>query len=72
MKIELEVPEEMHTDLCMIAAELGVPDLAELAFNAVAQWVEARKAELANRDPSQRYFINEALDELLERQKKAD
>ena len=29
----------------------------------------ARQAELDNRDPAQKYFINEALDELFERSK---
>jgi len=72
MKIELEIAPELYADLQAIALELGASDVVEVMLGAIARWVEVRKAELANRDPSRRYFINEALDELLERQKKAD
>ncbi|HVN88226.1 MAG TPA: hypothetical protein VMT61_00280 [Candidatus Binataceae bacterium] len=72
MKIELVLSDELYADLELLAVELEVPDITAVALGAIMQWVELRKAELANRDPSQRYFINEALDELLERQKKSD
>jgi hypothetical protein len=36
---------------------------------AIADWVERRRAELDDRDPNERYFVNEALDELANREK---
>jgi len=48
---------------------LGIGDPAEAAVIAIAQWVSRRKSELDDRDPQQRYFINEALDELIEKKK---
>jgi hypothetical protein len=30
----------------------------------IAEWVSRLKSQLDDRDPEQRYFINEALDEL--------
>ena len=32
---------------------------------AAADWVARRKAEIDDRDRNQRYFVNEALDELM-------
>jgi len=34
---------------------------------AAAEWVARRKAEINDRDPNQRYFVNEALDELMKK-----
>ena len=63
-RIELELPDELFAQLAEVADALGIPDRAEAAMIALAEWVSRRKAELDNRDPEQRYFINEALDEL--------
>ena len=48
----------------MVAGALGIPDPAEAAIIGVAEWVAQKKSTIDDRDPEQRYFINEALDEL--------
>ena len=63
-KIQLELPDELFAQLETVARALGIPDPAEAAVIGVAEWVSRQKSELDNRDPRQRYFINEALDEL--------
>ncbi|HXN87479.1 MAG TPA: hypothetical protein VN867_15505 [Candidatus Binataceae bacterium] len=63
-KIVLELPDELFAELEAIAGALGIRSPAEAALIAVAEWVSRQKSELDNRDPGQRYFINEALDEL--------
>jgi len=63
-KIQLILPDELFAQLERIAGALGIPDPAEAAVIGVAEWVSRLKSELDDRDPEQRYFINEALDEL--------
>jgi hypothetical protein len=70
VKIELHLSDEAYADLCKVAADLGLGDVREAALIGVTRWVAARKAERDNRDPAERYFVNEALDELSARQKK--
>ena len=72
MKLELSIDASLHADLKAVAEHFGVAEIGAMAVIAVTQWVAARKAELDNRDPDQRYFVNEALDDLLDRQKKSD
>lgn len=69
-RIDLELPEELFAQLEQLAGALGIPDPAEAAVIGIAQWVSWRKAELDDRDPAQRYFVNEALDELMEKNRK--
>ena len=63
-KIQLVLPDELYAQLERVAAALGIPDPAEAAVIGVAEWVSRLKSDLDDRDPEQRYFINEALDEL--------
>jgi hypothetical protein len=63
-KIQLELPDELFAQLESVARALGIPDPAEAAVIGVAEWVSRRRSEMDDRDPEQRYFINEALDEL--------
>jgi hypothetical protein len=63
-KIQLELPEELFAQLEQVARAFGIPDPAEAAVIGVAEWVAAKKSVIDDRDPEQRYFINEALDEL--------
>ncbi|HUA34027.1 MAG TPA: hypothetical protein VMA09_10510 [Candidatus Binataceae bacterium] len=63
-RIEIEVPDELAENLDLVAQALGIPTVEETALIAVAEWVSRRKAELDDRDPDQKYFVNEALDEL--------
>jgi hypothetical protein len=68
-KIELELPEELLGELGRIAEAMGIRNEIEAAMVGIAEWVSRRKAELDDRDPSRRYFVNEALDELLGKKK---
>jgi hypothetical protein len=63
-RIEIELPEELWRDLVKIADLLALGNPAEAAFVGLADWIARRKADLDDRDPAQRYFINEALDAL--------
>ncbi len=63
-RIEIEVPDELARNLDHVAQALGIPTAEETALIAVAEWVSRRKAELDDRDPEEKYFVNEALDEL--------
>ncbi|HZO82342.1 MAG TPA: hypothetical protein VFB33_11675 [Candidatus Binataceae bacterium] len=65
--IAIELPDELWAALGEVAAALAIPNLEEAAVIALAEWVAGRKRELDDRDPSQRYFVNEALDELAAR-----
>jgi hypothetical protein len=68
-RIEIALPEEMFEELRRVAQQIGIGDPAEAAVIAVGDWVSRRKAELDDRDPAQKYFVNEALDELGEKKK---
>ena len=48
---------------------MGVSNPEEVATIGLAEWVSRRKAELDDRDPNEKYVVNEALDELLEKKK---
>ena len=63
-KLQLQLPEELFAQLELVAGALGIPDPAEAAVIGVAEWVSRLKSDMDDRDPEQRYFINEALDEL--------
>jgi len=63
-RLALELPEALFDELCRVTEALGLSDASAAATIAIADWVARRKAELDDRDPDQRYFINEALDEL--------
>jgi hypothetical protein len=62
--ISVEIPDEMLTQLAAVADALGVSRIEEAALLAIADWTAQRKADLDDRDPSQKYFVNEALDKV--------
>ena len=62
--ITVELPDELWAGLSEVADALGISDAEEAAVIAIAEWTARRKAELDERDPAQRYFVNQALDEL--------
>jgi heme oxygenase len=64
-KIELELSASIYADLERIAEAMGIASVHEAAAVGLAQWVERRKSELDDRDPDERYFVNEALDDLI-------
>ena len=68
-RIILELPEPMADELARIADALAIADLDQAAMLGLAEWIARRKADLDDRDPDQRYFINEALDQLATRKK---
>jgi hypothetical protein len=68
-RITLDLPEEMGDDLTRIAEAFALGNLNEAALIGLAEWIARRKSELDDRDPDQRYFINEALDQLATRKK---
>jgi hypothetical protein len=67
--IILDLPEAMADELARIADAFEIRDLNEAALIAVGDWIARRRSELDDRDPDQRYFVNEALDQLAARKK---
>jgi len=68
-RITLELSAELGEDLARIAEALEIGDPSEAAMIGLTDWIARRKLELDDRDPDQRYFINEALDQLAARKK---
>jgi len=68
-RIILDLPEEMGEQLARIAEAFEIADVSEAALIGLADWIARRQSELDDRDPAQRYFINEALDQLAARKK---
>jgi hypothetical protein len=68
-RIILDLPHDLGDELVRIAEAFGIADLDQAALIGLADWIARRKSELDDRDPDQRYFINEALDQLAARKK---
>jgi hypothetical protein len=68
-QIQFELPDELFEQLMQVAEAMGISNPDEAAVIGLAEWVSRRKSELDDKDPSQKYLINEALDELLEKGK---
>jgi hypothetical protein len=64
-RIDIDLPDELAAQLMRVAESLGIATLNEAAIVAIADWTARRGADLDDRDPSQKYIINEALDELI-------
>jgi len=60
--ISVEVPDELWAGLSEVAEAFSISSAEEAAVIAIAEWTARRKSELD--DPAQRYFVNQALDEL--------
>jgi hypothetical protein len=69
MKIQIDLPDELFAQLMQVAESMGIANPEEAATVGLAEWVSRRKAELDDRDPSEKYIVNEALDELVEKKK---
>ncbi len=67
--ITIDLPEELFAQLMRVAEAMGVSNPEEAAIIGLAEWVARRKSELDDRDPNEKYVVNEALDELLEKKK---
>lgn len=68
-KIQIDVPDELFSQLMRIAEAMGISNPEEAATIGLAEWVSRRKSDLDDRDPNEKYLVNEALDELLEKKK---
>ena len=68
-KIQIEIPDELFAQLMRVAESFGISNPEEAATVGLAEWVSRRKSELDDRDPNEKYAVNEALDELLEKKK---
>jgi hypothetical protein len=68
-RIILDLPAELGDQLARIAEAFEIADVSEAALIGLADWIARRQSELDDRDPAQRYFINEALDQLAARKK---
>ena len=68
-KIQIEIPDELFAQLLRVAEAIGISNPEEAATVGLAEWVSRRKSELDDRDPNEKYEVNEALDELLEKKK---
>ena len=68
-KIQIDMPDELFAHLMRVAEAMGISNPEEAATVGLAEWVSRRKSELDDRDPNEKYLVNEALDELLEKKK---
>lgn len=68
-RIELVLHSDLASDLARIAAACGMRDIVEAATVGLIEWASWRKARLDDHDPASKYFVNEALDELMQRRK---
>jgi hypothetical protein len=64
-RVELELPDQLWGELTRIAQALGLDPLRQAIPGAIADWIARRRQELEDRDPDSKYFVNQALDELL-------
>jgi predicted transcriptional regulator len=62
--ITVDLPDELWVMLNEVADALGIPGAGEAAVMAIAEWTARRKGEIDDGNPEQKYFVNEALDEL--------
>ena len=69
-RLEIDLPDELCDELQRVANALGIARLAEAAVIAIGDWTSRRKNELDDQDPDQKYMVNEALDELIEKNTK--
>jgi predicted DNA-binding ribbon-helix-helix protein len=67
--LRLELEDNLYRELEEVAARLGLGTIEDALRIAAADWLARRKAEIDDRDPTQRYFVNEALDELIARKR---
>jgi hypothetical protein len=68
-KIQIDVPDELFAQLMQVAEAMGISNPEEAATVGLAEWVSRRKSDLDNRDPNEKYVVNEALDELVAKKK---
>ena len=69
----IELRERLAFAAADIPGALGhLTHPAEAALVGLAEWLFRRRSELDDRDPSQRYFVNEELDRLAGSSKEPD
>jgi Ribbon-helix-helix protein, copG family len=67
--VELRLDEDICRELQELAHSLGLATIEDALRSAVSDWIARRKSEIGDRDPNQRYFVNEALDELISKKR---
>lgn len=67
--VQLELDEDTCRELGQVASHLGLGGIEDAIRAGTMEWLARRKAEMDDRDPAQRYFVNEALDELMARKR---
>ena len=68
-RIQIDLPDELFGQLMRVAQAMGISNPEEAVTIGMAEWVSRRKSELDDRDPNEKYVVNEALDELLKKKK---
>jgi hypothetical protein len=68
-RLVLQLPKNLIEELERVAGTLGLHGINDAAFVAISEWISTKKAEVEARDPQERYFVNQALDELIERRR---
>jgi hypothetical protein len=69
-KIALTLPPELAAELSRVAAALGIGGIQEAARIAIEDWIARHREQADAPDPSGKYFVNEARDELIAKQRK--
>ncbi len=64
-----KLDEDTCCELAHVASHLGLGGIEDAMRAAAMEWLARRKAEIDDHDPAQRYFVNEALDELVARKR---
>ncbi len=68
-RIQIDLPDALFGQLMRVAEALGISNPEDAATIGLAEWVSRRKSELDDRDANEKYVVNEALDELLEKKR---
>jgi hypothetical protein len=63
--IQLEMDEDLYGELKETAERLELGRVEDALRAAAADWLARRRAEMENRGADERYFVNQALDELM-------
>lgn len=64
-RIEVELPAELAEGLRRLARALGIASDADAVLIVTGEWVANHRAEMEAAGAAQKYFVNQALDELI-------
>jgi hypothetical protein len=69
-KIELMLPAELVAQIRQVADALGIADLDQAVRIALDDWLAQHRDRIDTAAPADKYFVNDALDELVAKQRK--